>query len=84
MLSVIIVKTTLDFGYAILVAASISFLGVGAQPPTPELGTMVATSRQFLPHYWWPSMFPGLAIFLIVLSLNLIGDGLRDFFGVEI
>jgi peptide/nickel transport system permease protein len=84
MVSVIIVKTTLDFGYAILVATAISFLGVGAQPPTPELGSMVANARQYLPLYWWPSLFPGLTIFLIVLSLNLVGDGLRDFFGIEV
>jgi len=83
MLSPIIVKATLDAGYAILVGAAISFLGVGASPPTPELGVMVSHARHYLPSYWWPSFFPGLAIFLIVLSFNLVGDGLRDFFGVE-
>lgn len=84
MLSPIIVKATLDAGYAILVGTAISFLGVGAEPPTPELGVMVAHSRHYLPAVWWPSLFPGLTIFIIVLSFNLIGDGLRDFFGVEV
>lgn len=84
MLSPIIVKATLDAGYAILVGTAISFLGVGAEPPTPELGVMVAHARHYLPAVWWASLFPGLTIFLIVLSFNLIGDGLRDFFGVEV
>jgi len=84
MLSPIIVKTTLDAGYAILIGTAISFLGVGASPPTAELGLMVASSRYLLPLYWWPSLFPGLAIFIIVLSLNLVGGGLRDFFSKEI
>jgi peptide/nickel transport system permease protein len=83
MASPIIVKATLDAGYAILIGTAISFLGVGASPPTPELGVMVAHARNFLPTYWWPSFFPGLTIFVIVLSFNLMGDGLRDFFGVE-
>ena len=84
MLSPIIVKATLDAGYAILVGTAISFLGVGASPPTPELGIMVAHARHHLPSVWWSSLFPGLTIFIIVLSFNLIGDGLRDFFGVEV
>jgi peptide/nickel transport system permease protein len=83
MFSPVIVKATLDAGHAILIGTSISFLGIGASPPTPELGIMVAHSRNFLPTYWWPSLFPGLAIVVIVLSFNLVGDGLRDFFGVE-
>jgi peptide/nickel transport system permease protein len=84
MLSPIIVKATLDAGYAILIGTAISFLGVGASPPTPELGVMVAHGRHYLPSCWWSSLFPGLTIFVIVLSLNLVGDGLRDFFGVEV
>lgn len=84
MLSPIIVKATLDAGYAILIGAAISFLGVGASPPTPELGVMVAHARHYLPSCWWSSMFPGFTIFAIVLSFNLVGDGLRDFFGVEV
>ena len=84
MLSPIIVKATLDAGYAILVGTAISFLGVGAEPPIPELGVMVAHARHYLPSVWWESLFPGLTIFVIVLSFNLIGDGLRDFFGVDV
>lgn len=83
MFSVIIVKSTLDAAYAILVGTAISFLGIGAQPPTPELGIMVAYGRHYLPTYWWPSLFPGMAIFVIVLGFNFVGDGLRDFFGLE-
>ena len=84
MSSPIFVKMTLDAGYAILVATSISFLGAGANPPTAEWGLMVASGRHYLPSAWWPSFFPGLAIFTTVLSFNLLGDGLRDFFGVEV
>lgn len=74
----IIVAATLDVGFMITTAAGMSFLGLGAQPPTAEWGIMLAEGRQFIriaPHV---SMFPGLAIFLIVLALNLLGDGLRD------
>jgi peptide/nickel transport system permease protein len=84
MSSSLLVKTTLDAGYAILVGTSISFLGAGANPPTPEWGLMVTYARHYLPGAWWASLFPGLAIFLTVLSFNLLGDGLRDFFGVEV
>jgi len=84
MSSSILVKVTLDAGFAILVGTSISFLGAGASPPTAEWGIMVAYGRHYLPHAWWPSLFPGLAIFATVLSFNLLGDGLRDFFGVEV
>jgi len=81
--SSIIVKMSLDAGYAILMGTSISFLGAGANPPTPEWGIMIASSRHYLPDIWWNSFFPGLFIFLTVLSFNLLGDGLRDFFSVE-
>ena len=84
MISSILVKVTLDGGYAILVGTSISFLGAGANPPTSEWGLMVAYGRHYLPDAWWPSFFPGMAIFITVLSFNFIGDGLRDFFGVEV
>lgn len=84
MSSSILVKVTLDAGYAILVGTSISFLGAGANPPVPEWGLMVAYGRSYLPESWWASLFPGLAIFGTVLSFNLIGDGLRDFFDVEV
>lgn len=84
MSSSILVKVTLDAGYAILVGTAISFLGAGANPPTAEWGLMVAYGRHYLPDAWWASFFPGLAIFATVLSFNLLGDGLRDFFGVEV
>ena len=84
MTSSLLVKLTLDAGYAILVGTSISYLGAGASPPTPEWGIMVAEGRHYLPASWWASFFPGLAIFLTVLSLNLLGDGLRDFFDVKV
>lgn len=83
-LAPITVKFSLDMGYAILVGAGLGFLGLGAQPPTPEWGTMTAEGREFLPSKWWYSTFPGLAIFLAVLGFNFLGDGLRDIFDVEV
>lgn len=80
----ITVKFSLDMGYAILVGASLGFLGLGAQPPTPEWGTMVAEGRNYMPAQWWFSTFPGFMIFLAVLGFNLLGDGLRDMFDVEV
>lgn len=80
----ITVKFSLDMGYAILVGAGLGFLGLGAQPPTPEWGTMVAEGRIHLPDRWWFSTFPGLAIFVTVLAFNFLGDGLRDVFDVEV
>ncbi|MGC9067270.1 MAG: ABC transporter permease [Minisyncoccia bacterium] len=80
----IIVKITLDMGYAILNVAALGFLGLGITPPTPELGYLVAEGRLFLPNDWWISTFPGLFIFLAILSINLLGDGLRDIFDVEV
>ncbi len=84
MSSTLLVKITLDAGYAILVGTAVSFLGAGASPPTPEWGIMVASGRHYLPESWWVSLFPGLAIFFTVLSFNLLGDGLRDYFHVEV
>lgn len=81
--SAIAVKTSLDCGFVILVGASLSFLGLGIQPPTPDLGTMVASGAAFLPDYWWESVLPGLAILLVALGFNLLGDGLRDLFDVQ-
>ena len=81
--SAIAVKTSLDAGFVILIGASLSFLGLGIQPPTPDLGTMVATGASFLPDYWWESMLPGTAILFVALGFNLLGDGLRDLFDVE-
>jgi peptide/nickel transport system permease protein len=74
----IIVQGSMDFGYAILACASLSFIGIGAQPPTPEWGLMAALSRTRFIDNWWTVTFPGLAIFVTVLAVNLIGDGIRD------
>jgi len=83
-LSILIVKVTLDIGYAILTGAVLGFLGLGVRPPTPEWGTMASKGRLHLPTRWWLTTFPGLAIFITVLGLNLLGDGLRDAFDVEL
>jgi len=77
-LTPIIVQGSMDFGYAILAAASLSFIGIGAQPPTPEWGLMAALSRTRFIDNWWTVGFPGLAIFITVLAVNLVGDGVRD------
>jgi peptide/nickel transport system permease protein len=74
----LLVLASLGFAYAVLYEASLSFLGIGAQPPTPEWGEMLASAREFLFQDAWYSFFPGVSIFLLVFSLNLIGDGLRD------
>lgn len=78
-IAVVIVQVTLDVGYAVLATSGLSFLGLGAQPPTPEWGTMIAGARTFFRDAWWYITFPGLALTLTVLGFNLLGDGLRDF-----
>jgi len=80
----LLTKITLDLGFVILVGSSLSFLGLGAQAPTPDLGTMVAKGASLLPNTWWFSLFPGFAILLIVLGFNLVGDGLKDMFDVDV
>jgi peptide/nickel transport system permease protein len=79
----ILTKVTLDVGWVILLGSSLSFVGLGAQPPTPDLGTMVAEGSKHLPQYWWISIFPAVAISLIILGFNLLGDGIRDMFVEE-
>lgn len=74
----IMTKMTLDLGFVILIASSLSFLGLGVQPPTPDLGSMVADGAQYLPDTWWLVAYPALAILLAVLGFNFIGDALRD------
>jgi dipeptide transport system permease protein len=74
----LIVQATLGFSTAILDAAALGFLGLGAQPPTPEWGTMLADSLQFVQRAWWVVTLPGVAILVTVLAFNLMGDGLRD------
>ncbi|MBO67550.1 MAG: D-ala-D-ala transporter subunit [Acidiferrobacteraceae bacterium] len=76
--SPIIVKMSTDFGFAVLTAAALGFIGLGAQPPTPEWGAMINDGRAYFPSEWWVAVFPGLAIFLVVFSWNLLGDGIRD------
>ncbi len=77
-LAPIFVQATLGIGDAILSSAALSFLGLGAQPPTPEWGLMIASAKEFLTSSWWIVTFPGLAILLAVLGFNLLGDNLRD------
>lgn len=79
----VLTKLALDMGFVILIGASLSFLGLGVQPPTPDLGTMVAEGARYLPDLWWLAVFPGLAILLVVLGFNLWADGLRDAFGED-
>jgi dipeptide transport system permease protein len=74
----VIVQATLGFSDAVLALAALGFLGMGAQPPTPEWGTMLANALQFIQRAWWVVTFPGLAILMTVLAFNLLGDGLRD------
>jgi peptide/nickel transport system permease protein len=77
-LSPIIVKASMDMGLAILAAASLGFIGLGARPPAPEWGAMISVARTYMPAFWWYAFFPGLFIYLTVLGFNLFGDGLRD------
>jgi len=74
----VIVQASMDFGYTILAAASLSFIGIGARPPTIEWGLMVSLSRSKFLDFWWTAAFPGFAIFITVLAVNLLGDGIRD------
>jgi len=82
-LSPIFTKMSLDMGWVILIGASLSFVGLGVQPPKPGLGTMIADGRIYMPDQWWLTVFPAVAIMLVVLGFNLLGDGLRDLFAVE-
>lgn len=82
--SAISVKISLDAGFVILFGAALSFLGLGVQPPTPDLGTMVSTGSEYLPEFWWEALMPGLAILYAILGFNLLGDGLRDMVDVEL
>ena len=79
----ILTKMTLDLGFVILIVSSLSFLGLGVQPPTPDLGSMVAEGARYLPDSWWLTVFPGLAILVAVFGFNLVGDALRDVLGAE-
>ena len=74
----VIVRITLDMAGIILIAAGLGFLGLGAQPPSPEWGAMVSKGREFLTDQWWVATYPGIAIFIVSMGFNLLGDGLRD------
>ena len=82
-LAPIFTKMPLDIGWVILVGATLSFVGLGEQPPTPALGTMVSDGAKYLPHQWWVSVFPALAIVFIILAFNLLGDGIKDMLSTE-
>ena len=77
-LSTLIVRASLDMGTIILIAAGLGFLGLGAQPPSPEWGLMVADGRNYIVDHWWVAAMPGTAILIVVLGFNLLGDGIRD------
>ncbi len=82
-LSEILTKITLDVGGIILIGSSLSFVGLGTQPPTADLGSMIAAGTKYLPGQWWMSIFPGIVLVIIVLGFNLLGDGINDMFKVE-
>lgn len=79
LMPILITQLTLDVGYVILSTAGLSFLGLGAQPPTPEWGAMIMSARQYMRESWWYTTFPGLALVTTVIGFNLLGDGLRDY-----
>ena len=79
LMPILITQLTLDVGYVILSTAGLSFLGLGAQPPTPEWGAMIMSARQFMRESWWYTTFPGIALVTTVIGFNLLGDGLRDY-----
>jgi len=82
-ISPILTKMTLDMGMVILIGASLSFVGLGEQPPNPALGTLIADGYKLLPKIWWLTVFPASAIMLIVLAFNLLGDGIGDMLKTE-
>lgn len=82
-LSPIFTKMSLDVAWVIIIGSMLSFVGLGVQPPEPSLGTMVADGSRYLPDQWWIVVFPALAIVVVVLGFNLLGDGVRDMFAAE-
>lgn len=82
-LSPILTKISIDIAWVIIIGSMLSFVGLGVQPPEPSLGTMIADGSRYLPDQWWIAVFPALAIVLIVLGFNLMGDGVRDMFAAE-
>jgi peptide/nickel transport system permease protein len=82
-LSPILTKMSLDVAWVIIIGSMLSFVGLGVQPPEPSLGTMIADGARYLPDQWWIAIFPALAIVVVVLGFNLLGDGVRDMFAAE-
>lgn len=82
-ISPVVTKMTLDVGWVIMTGASLSFVGLGEQPPAPALGNMVSDGIKYLPTQWWMTLFPALAIIVIILGFNLLGDGISDILTVE-
>lgn len=80
----VLVQATLGFGFVVIMAATLGFIGLGAQPPTPEWGGIISSGRPYLRSAWWYPVFPGFAIFIVVLGSNLLGDGLRDLLDVRL
>jgi peptide/nickel transport system permease protein len=76
--SPVVIKMSLDMGFAILSVASLGFIGIGVKPPAPEWGSLLSTARAYMPDFWWTAIFPGFAIFFAVFGFNLLGDGIRD------
>lgn len=81
--SPILTKMSLDVAWVIIIGAMLSFVGLGVQPPEPSLGTMIADGARYLPDQWWIAVFPALAIVVVVLGFNLLGDGVRDMFAAQ-
>ncbi|MDP1779391.1 MAG: ABC transporter permease, partial [Anaerolineales bacterium] len=79
-LSPILVQATVDLGTVILAMGGLAFIGLGTQPPSPDWGLMISEGRTFILDQWWIATFPGIAIFIVVLAFNLLGDTLRDIF----
>jgi peptide/nickel transport system permease protein len=80
----VLTKLTLDIGFVVLMVASLSFLGLGVQPPAPDLGSMVADGAKYMPDAWWLTIFPAISILVLVLGFNLLGDGLREAFDMDV
>lgn len=80
----ILTKISLDAGWVILIGAALSYVGLGAQAPTPDLGTMISEGSTYLPSVWWITIFPSLAVVMVILAFNLLGDGIKDMFSSSI
>ena len=79
-LSPILTKMTLDVGWVILLGASLSFVGLGEQPPTPAFGQMISDGAKYMPDMWWMTIFPSIGVIFIIIGFNFLGDGIRDMF----